>query len=1132
MKKKIALIFSVCLCTLFSIPAGAQQSSVLFDNGWKFHLGNAADPEKDFNYGTANIFSKTGKAEHTAIAIKFDDANWQDVQLPHDWVVPLPFVHDLHEDIVAHGFKPVGGLYPQNSIGWYRKHFQVAHSDSGQRLAIQFDGIFRDSKVWINGFYLGTNESGYLGVSYDITDFINFGGDNVIVVRADATQSEGWFYEGAGIYRHAWLNKYDNVHIVKDGIFIHSSIEKNKATVYTDADIENRNLTTADATAITYITNRAGKIIAQSDEQHMTLKPNEKKTVSNALHVSEPRLWSPDDPYLYRAIVVIKSANGATNTRKMRFGIRTISMDSKKGFYLNGENIKIHGVNCHQDHAGLGTALPDYLQYYRIRLLKDMGANAYRTSHYAPTPELLDACDSLGMLVLDEQRLLNSGTEYITQFERLLKRDRSRACVFLWSIGNEEGYVQWNSYGKRLAQTMVAKAHELDPTRTCTYAADMANVYHGVNEIIPVRGFNYREYAVDSYHMAHPLQPIIGTEMGSTVTTRGQYAVDTVHGYIPDQDITAPWWASKAETWWKLCAAQPWWMGGFIWTGFDYRGEPTPYEWPDINSNFGMMDMCGFPKNIYYYYQSWWTDKDVLHLSANWNNKKTGEPVDVWVNSNADNVELFLNGKSLGKKDMPRNSHLQWTVSYAPGTLSAVAYKKGRKLQTKLETTGAPYEVVVAPSKTTMIADGQDASVMDITVIDKEGREIPDANNLLKFTVSGPGRIIGVGNGDPGSHEADQCDTGKWQRHLFNGKCQVIVQSTEAGGEIKFDALSDGLYKAGTTVVSIHPGTPHAVTDVHNTFTTLPADDKKELGRMMGADISFLPELEDKGIKFSDKNVQKDAIEILKDHGINYIRLRIFNDPARDSGYSPGKGFCDLAHTLQMAKRIKGAGMKFLLDFHYSDYWADPQQQYMPKAWRGENIDQLKQSVYDYTKSVIEALKAQGTLPDMVQVGNEINHGMIWPAGAINNLDTLSQLIYAGVSGVRAVAPSTVIMLHIALGGQNDESRFFLDNMTVRKVPFDVIGLSYYPRWHSTLDDLRDNVTDLAARYGKDVVVVEYSQRKQEVHDIIFNVPGNKGKGAFIWEPLSTWEGVFDHDGRSKDIINVYDQIRQQYDIK
>jgi beta-galactosidase len=304
------------------------------------------------------------------------------------------------------------------------------------------------------------------------------------------------------------------------------------------------------------------------------------------------------------------------------------------------------------------------------------------------------------MLVLDENRLLNSSNEYLNQFERMIRRDRNHPSVFLWSIGNEEGWIQTTDIGKHIAQTLLSKQKELDSTRTSTYAADVPNVFKGVNEVIPVRGFNYRQDAVADYHRDHPDQPIIGTEMGSTVTTRGMYEKDTIRGYLPDEDITAPWWASKAEDWWKLAADNTYWMGGFVWTGFDYRGEPTPYSWPNINSHFGIMDVCGFPKNIYYYYQSWWTNKDVLHISPHWNwRDRMGQPIDVWVNSNADNVELFLNGKSLGKKDMPRNSHLQWTVKYQPGKLEAVAFKNGKKLTAKVAAKGALFDSLLIHPK-------------------------------------------------------------------------------------------------------------------------------------------------------------------------------------------------------------------------------------------------------------------------------------------------------------------------------------------------------------------------------------------------------------------------------------------------
>ncbi len=1128
--RRISFLLILFLVYSFSYSQTAPRKKINIDAGWKFHFGDASDPSKDFNYSTRVIFKKTGEAVGTAIDPKYNDSAWRKLNLPHDWAVELPFVNVNNFDVMAHGYKPVGGLFPETSIGWYRKHFMVSRKDSGQRFQIQFDGVFRDAQFWLNGFYLGNNKSGYIGVAYDVTDYLNYDKENILVVRVDATQYEGWFYEGAGIYRHVWLNEYNNLHIARDGVFPHSTVTGNKATVTVETSIENQNLSAAKGSVLTYIIDHDGKKIAQSNAATFSLKTNETITTKQNLIVTAPHRWSLDDPYLYRIISIVKQNGRTIDSNSQRFGIRTIEIKAD-GVFLNGNHVKIKGTNNHQDHAGVGSALPDYLQYYRVRLLKDLGCNAIRTSHNPPTPELLDACDSLGMLVLDETRLLNSSPEYMDQFKRLLLRDRSRTCVFLWSIGNEEGWVQTQPVGRRIAQSMLAVQKELDPTRISTYAADVANVFHGINEVIPVRGFNYRQFAVADYHRDHPNQPIIGTEMGSTVTTRGIYTKDTINAYVPDQDITAPWWASTAETWWTLAAPNDYWLGGFVWTGFDYRGEPTPYQWPNINSHFGVMDVCGFPKNIFYYYQSWWSDKDVLHISPHWNWKgKEGEPIDVWVNSNADNVELFLNGKTLGKKEMPRNRHLQWSVNYEPGILEAIGYRNGKKLTAKVETTDEPNTIVVSPSKTTMIADGKDAVVLNISVIDKQNREVPDADNLIRFTLTGDAKIIGVGNGDPSSHEQDKYFDTVAQRHLFNGHCQVIVQSGTNISMIHFEAKAEKLYSAATDIHSIQPTTtPHKVTLVKGAPSIDIVNAKRPVDKMLGADISFLPQLEDRGMKFSDNGVEKDALQILKDHGLNYIRLRLFVNPESDSGYSPKKGFCDLNHTIAMAKRVKAAGMKFLLDFHYSDTWADPQKQFKPKAWEGQGFDQLRQTVFTYSKQVIQALKNAGATPDMVQIGNEINHGMIWPEGHINNLDSLAQLIYAGIQGVKAVDPSITIMLHIALGGQNDEARFFLDNMIMRGVPFDVIGLSYYPRWHNTLEDLRYNLNDLARHYNKDVIVVEYSQLKKEVNELAFDVYGGHGKGSAIWEPLNTWEAVFDRQGKSNEFLKEYDELSKNF---
>ncbi|MEI8073790.1 MAG: beta-galactosidase GalA [Bacteroidota bacterium] len=794
LNKNQQLVLFVFLLLFTSLSTYAQKK-INCDEGWKFHFGHASDPSKDFKYGVANIYSKSGGAFETAIDPGFIDTAWTNLNLPHDWAVSLPFDNNQNLDVESHGFKKVGGLYPETSIGWYRKHFKVSKADSGNRFQLQFDGIFRNATILVNGIYTGNNLSGYIGVNYDITDFINYERENVITVRVDASQYEGWFYEGAGIYRHVWLTQLNNLHFDDHGVFVSSIITDKNAVINIASTISNTGFNGNKFLLRTYITDRTGKKLSSIATQPINIEAKSQATLHQKLSLTDPTLWDLENPYLYRLVSEIVVADKVVDQQTNKFGIRSIRFDANEGFYLNGKHLKIQGTNNHQDHAGLGSALPDAMQYYRIDLLKKMGSNAYRTSHNAPTPELLDACDSLGMLVLDEQRLLNSSNEYIDQFERLIKRDRNHPSVFIWSIGNEEGWIQTTSIGKRIAQTMLTKQLELDPSRTSTYAADLPNYFKGVNEVIPVRGFNYRHTAVADYHRDHPTQPIMGTEMGSTVTTRGIYEKDSIRAYVPDQDIIAPWWASRAEDWWKLAAVNNYWIGGFVWTGFDYRGEPTPFRWPNINSHFGIMDVCGFPKNIYYYYQSWWTDKDVLHISPHWNWKgKEGKPIDVWVNTNADNVELFLNGKSLGKKDMPRNSHLQWSVNYEPGKLEAIAYKKGKKITSFVETTKEAAKLLLEPSKTHLLADGKDISIINITVLDKDGREVPDANKMIDFKLFGDAKIIGVGNGDPSSHQADFCKDGKWQRSSFNGKCQVIIQSGKTKGKHRFEALLDGLY--------------------------------------------------------------------------------------------------------------------------------------------------------------------------------------------------------------------------------------------------------------------------------------------------------------------------------------------------
>lgn len=431
-----------------------------------------------------------------------------------------------------------------------------------------------------------------------------------------------------------------------------------------------------------------------------------------------------------------------------------------------------------------------------------MGVNAYRCSHNPPSKSVLEACDRLGMMVLDEIRVIGTGKEYYDQFEKLILRDRNHASIMMWSLGNEETGVQNTDLGRRMAHTLVQRQRELDPSRLSTYGGNNGIKFLGINQEMDVRGFNYHIKELDDYHKEHPAQPVIFSEVSSMVSSRGMYVKDSLKGYLPDYDLNKPHWGQTAEEWWKFTVDRPWLMGGYVWTGFDYRGEPTPFTWPNVNSHFGIMDVCGFPKNTYYYYQSWWTDKDVMKIYPHWNGHKIGDKVNVWCNSNADEVELLLNGKSLGKKVMPRNGHLEWDVVYEPGKLEAIGLKNGKTIQTAVETTDNALQIVLAPDRSTIKADGNDVTVINVTALDGRGREVPDAANMILFSLSGEARILGVGNGDPSSHEADICLDGKWKRSLFNGKCQIIIQSPEKEGQFSLTASSEGLKKE-TAVITV-----------------------------------------------------------------------------------------------------------------------------------------------------------------------------------------------------------------------------------------------------------------------------------------------------------------------------------------
>jgi beta-galactosidase len=762
---------------------------------WRFHLGHAADVEKDFGFGRdQRTFAKAGQSADAAKP-KFDDSSWTEVIVPHDWAVGLPFapgpaMKDSDRG-AAHGFKAIGREFPENSIGWYRTPINIGSSDRDRKIWLEFDGVFRDCLVFVNGYVVGRNESGYAPFSVQIGDFLDYeGGANVITVRADATFGEGWFYEGAGIYRHVDLVSADPLHIPQWGVVVTSEVGPDGATVHLSTEVLNSSEHAVDALLrLTIISPDSWTVTGGGDAIPIRLAAGERRTFEQQRRFLGPRLWSIQTPHLYTARVELLAADKRLiDNSDTRFGIRTIHFDPERGFFLNAKPVKLLGTANHQDHAGVGTGIPDPLHRWRVAQLQGMGSNAWRSAHNPPATSLLDACDEMGMLMIVEQRYNSSDDEAVSQLERIVRRDRNHPSVILWSLGNEEPH-QATERGARINAELKAHVKRLDPTRPTTFAMDQG-WDNGVGRVVDVLGFNYRTNQIEAYHARHPEQPVYGSETGSTVSTRGEYVNDPARHVVRAYDTEHPWWATTAEEWWTIVADRPYIAGGFVWTGFDYRGEPTPFDTlPSISSQFGILDTCGFPKDNYYYYRAWWRpDQPLVHLLPHWNwPGREGQPIEVWAHGNAEEVELKLNGRSLGRKTMPRNRHLEWRVPYAPGRLEAVGYNRGRVAARDVrETSGPAHGVRLTLDR--RIAKAGEVVIANAVIVDARGRQVPTADNLLRFSATG-GNVIGVGNGNPNSLERDLAS----ERHAFNGLAQAIVRARQRGPvdiSVAGDALS------------------------------------------------------------------------------------------------------------------------------------------------------------------------------------------------------------------------------------------------------------------------------------------------------------------------------------------------------
>ena len=796
---KRLFITLVCCCAAFAVSAQNQRERLNFDSDWKFAFGDASDPAKDFGCGTEyfNYLTKAASIHNEGpYCEKFDASGWAQVDLPHDWVVDLPYDGQASH---SHGYKTVGYKYPQTSVGWYRKTFNIPAEDYGKHLWLQFDGIFRDARIWVNGFYLGHEPSGYATQTYDISEYLNYGGENLVCVRADATLEEGWFYEGAGIYRHVWLNKASKVHVAPFGTFVHSrfagdmlpdgGFEVDFDRTYLNISTIVRNMANA-TTEYKYtlrhtLKDAQGKDVTSCEANGTVLHGKEEHVCKTRMTVEDPHLWSCEDPYLYTVVTEVFVNGMLTDTYTTTTGIRHIDFDKDKGFFLNGRPVKLKGVNMHQDHAGVGAGIPDGLQEWRLLQLKKFGCNAYRSSHNPMTPEMLDACDRLGILVIEENRLTGINKEHTRLLKRMIERDRNHPCIILWSVGNEEWGIEWKESGTRIAESMREYCHRFDPTRLMTVASSS-----GPAILIPadVAGYNYiLQNPVEKHRADYPERRALGSEETTGCGTRGVYfpepadrertAVEAGGGRMVAFNRNRHGRDSVyncIERGWKFYDERPYLAGLFYWTGFDYRGEPNPMVFPATGSEFGILDYCGFPKDEAYYLKSWWTSEPVLHILPHWNlDGHEGEKVSVWVYSNCDEVQLIVNGRRLERKKMPKNGHLEWETVYRPGYVKAVGYRDGRKvMEERLDTTGEAVEAAWTHETVGNVM------VANVEMRDAEGRFVPTADCQIDFKAPEGYRILGWGNGDPAFQYDERPEDGSDSIRIttFNGLAQVILE--------------------------------------------------------------------------------------------------------------------------------------------------------------------------------------------------------------------------------------------------------------------------------------------------------------------------------------------------------------------
>lgn len=773
------------------------------DKDWKFFEGEIKDPAR--THTECYMEAKAGGARGGG-SPDYDLSGFENINIPHDFAV----AHKFEEK-----YGPAYG-YKKRGKGWYFKQFRLEECDKDKELYIEFGGVSSNCTVYLNGSVVYRNFGGYNSFMVNITDMAVYGEQiNFLSVFVDADVVEGWWYEGAGIYRHVNLYKCSKLHIKPWDIFI-NPIKKTTDVwnARTEALVKNYSLENKDFEICSYILDNEENIVGKESVRGK-LKPGQEKLMVMDVLSYSPYLWDIDDPKLYTMVTKITENGECVHEEKNRFGFRTIAIDKDKGFFLNGRRVQIYGTCNHQDHAGIGVAVLDSILEYRIQLLKEMGSNAYRCSHGNPSKELLDLCDKYGILVMDENRSFNTSPDGLAQIRDMVKRDRNHPCVIMYSIFNEEP-LQGTFIGKKLALRMRREIEKYDNTRFITGAMNggVLSENGAVNEL-DITGFNYITAQYDPFRNKFPHIPMLGSENNSAFQTRGVYKTDEEKNIIDCYDSYAAPWGNTHRDGFRQVDTRKHIMGMFIWTGFDYRGEPTPFEYPSISTQFGIMDTCGFKKDAFYLNKAFFTDEPMIHIVPSHWNFEDGRIIKVMANTNCSEAELILNGESFGKKEVDKYDMCFWEIEYKKGTLMMYGFRDGIKVcSDKIQTASEPEKLTVWASKSELEKDCFDAVAVNVGVCDINSIPCMTADNLIEFEAEG-GIVLGVGNGDPNSHEDDKSN----KRRLFNGLCQAIISPLDGYDKVSVKITSEGLKSAQIEFkTSINPKAPKYIESVKDRY--------------------------------------------------------------------------------------------------------------------------------------------------------------------------------------------------------------------------------------------------------------------------------------------------------------------------